>query len=115
MIELPIDVGRYIGDWFSFGGLVFCWRLPITVQFLRRIAKVSSFLLGNKLFFWRLAFHSTMKGNLITGPNIPIMRSLASFIKTWHREILEDMQQMIGEHHTFPSAQIEYCDSYGTR
>jgi len=55
-----------------------------------------------------------MKGNLMTGPNVPIMRSLTSFLKTLFPEISQDdVQQMIGAHHYFHSMCIESYDSYG--
>jgi len=96
-------------------GLVFFWGISFLLAFTNfstipicRIAKVSVFLLEDLFFFWRLAFHSTMKGNLKTGPAVPIMRSLMSCIKTWFPESPgETVQQIIGAQINFRNARIE--------
>jgi hypothetical protein len=53
-----------------------------------------------------------MKGNLVTGPHIPIMQSLKSFIKTWFPEIPRgNVQQIFGVRHIFSNTCIESCES----
>ena len=47
---VPIDAGKWVGDWFPFGEYVFFWIFLI-------------FILSLWNCYWRLAFHFNLKGN----------------------------------------------------
>jgi len=63
------------------------------------------FSFGRLVFISEMDFHSTMKGNLITGPGVTAHSDHVKpnvIIKTWFPEIpRENVQQIIGVHHNF--------------
>ena len=97
-------------------GLVFFWGISFLLAFTNystipmQNCEGICFSFGRLVFILEMYFRSTMKGNLITGPGI---RSQISFIKTWFPEIpREDLQQIIGAHHSFHIPRMESRESY---